>query len=109
MRTICATLILTVVLAMPASAQMSNQRFTPADLPTGATNAANLLREEAAREKSAREMDERIERHQRGERRLTSGICDGCSRATTSARRRVVPPEMVGEDGLAYRPEDLLE
>jgi hypothetical protein len=69
---------------------------------TGATNAAALFREDAARE-----MDERLARHERAGRRATSGICDGCIPGARSVHHRVKPREMVGEDGLAFRTEDL--
>ena len=70
-------------------------------MKTGATNAAALFREDAARE-----MDERLARHERAGRRATSGICDGCIPGARS-HHRVKPREMVGEDGLAFRAEDL--
>ena len=50
-------------------------------------------------------MDERLARHERAGRRATAGICDGCTgvRRVRGGKTR----EMVGEDGLPDRAEDL--
>jgi hypothetical protein len=96
-----ATILLTALLAWPASAQtLPGRRVEGHPVPTGATNAADLFREDAARE-----MDERLARHERAGRRATAGICDGCTgvRRVRGGKTR----EMVGEDGLPYRADDL--
>ena len=97
-------ILLSAICAMPGSAQMSPQErgHDSAAVKTGATNAAALFREDAARE-----MDERLARHERAGRRATSGICDGCIPGARRVHHRVKPREMVGEDGLAFRAEDL--
>ena len=96
-----ATILLTALLGCPASAQtLPGRRVEGHPVPTGATNAADLFREDAARE-----MDERLARYERAGRRATAGICDGCTgvRRVRGGKTR----EMVGEDGLPYRAEDL--
>lgn len=101
MRFGCGTLVvLSAMLAVPASAQATAQRSRRESPPVaaGAGNAAELFREQAARE-----MDERLARHERAGRRATSGICDGCVPGTRAGRRRIGPRETIGEDGLPFQ------
>jgi hypothetical protein len=53
------------------------------------------------------EPDESLKRSDRAGRRAVLSICDGCVRGSRSVVRGTVPREDVGEDGLAYRAEDL--
>ena len=101
---ITVSILLSAICATPGWAQMSPQErgHESATIKTGATNAAALFREDAARE-----MDERLTRHERAGRRATSGICDGCIPGARTVHQKVKPREMVGEDGLAFRAEDL--
>jgi hypothetical protein len=59
-------------------------------------------------EDAVRALDEKFAQHERAARRALSGICEGCTAGWPSRARRIMPREQVGEDGLAFRPEDLL-
>ena len=92
----CATVLLAMVLITPALAQTAARRGGVETPTTGS------LPDDAAQK-----MNEQLARQERVGRRATSGICDGCTSGTRSGRHRVEPREIIGEDGLAYRAEDI--
>jgi hypothetical protein len=92
--TLCATVLVAAMLATSASAQTQTRVETPS---TGTVTEPM----------AAQSMNEQLARQERAGRRATSGICDGCTPGTRTGRRRVEPHGIIGEDGLAYRPEDL--
>ena len=51
--------------------------------------------------------EQALKRSERVGSRAVLSICDGCMTGSRSLARGTVPREEVGEDGLAYRPEDL--
>jgi hypothetical protein len=59
------------------------------------------------RARAEEEHEQALKRSERVGRRAVSSICDGCITGPRSSARGTVPREEVGEDGLAYRPEDL--
>jgi hypothetical protein len=59
------------------------------------------------RERAQEEQDQALKRSESVGRRAILSICDGCIRGARSSRRVILRREHVGEDGLAYRAEDL--
>ena len=53
------------------------------------------------------EHEQALKRSERAGSRAVLSICDGCMTGSRSLARGTVPREEVGEDGFAYRPEDL--
>ncbi len=96
--TLCATVLVAAMLLIPTSAQPQTRRGGVEAPTTGATT------EQTA---AAQRMNEQLARQERVGRRATSGICDGCIPGTRRGRRGVQPREIIGEDGLAYREEDV--
>ena len=96
--TLRATVLVAAMLLIPTGAQTQTRR---GGLETPTTGA---ITEPMA---AAQRMNEQLARQERVGRRATSGICDGCIPGTRSGRRRVQPREIIGEDGLAYREEDV--
>ena len=60
-----------------------------------------------ARAEQEQQQEQALKRSERVGRRALLSICDGCITGSRSLARGTVPREEVGEDGLAYRPEDL--
>jgi hypothetical protein len=59
------------------------------------------------RARTEEEHEQALKRSERVGRRAVSSICDGCTTGPRSLARGTVPREEVGEDGLAYRLDDL--
>jgi hypothetical protein len=59
------------------------------------------------RARTEEEHEQALKRSERVGRRAVLSICDGCIMGPRSLTRGTVPREEVGEDGLAYRLEDL--
>jgi hypothetical protein len=59
------------------------------------------------RARTAEEYEQALKRSERVGRRAVLSICDGCMTGSRSLARGTVPREEVGEDGLAYRLDDL--
>ena len=88
-----------ILLAPDALAQPIASR-TPSNVPsTGSVRSQS--------EDAVRALDEKVARHERAANRALSGICDGCIAGGAKRARRIMPRQKVGDDGLAFRPEDL--
>ena len=59
------------------------------------------------RARTEEEHEQALKRSERVGRRAVLSICDGCMTGSRSLARGKVPREEVGEDGLAYRLDDL--
>jgi hypothetical protein len=59
------------------------------------------------RARAEEEHEQALKRSERVGRRAVLSICDGCTTGSRSLARRTVPREVVGEDGLPFRLDDL--
>ena len=86
---LCAAVFVGATLVTPLSAQTTNS------LRGGISESFDA------------KMADILARQERVGRRVTSAICDGCNPGKRTVNRRIHPLGIAGEDGLAYRPEDL--
>jgi hypothetical protein len=75
--------------------------------PAGAAVSPPPNRNSEVRARAEEEHERALKRSERVGRSAVLSICDGCITGPRSLARGTVPREEVGEDGLAYRPEDL--
>jgi hypothetical protein len=78
----------------------------PSD-PAAATVSPRPEGLDDVRARAEQEQEQALRRSERAGRRAVLSICEGCMRGSRSVARGTIPREEVGEDGLAYRPEDL--
>jgi hypothetical protein len=88
-----------ILLAPDALAQPVGSR-TPSNVPSTGSIRSQI-------EDAVRALDEKLARHERAAKQALLGICDGCTAGGANRARRITPRQTVGEDGLAFRPEDL--
>jgi hypothetical protein len=85
-------------------AALSGMTRSAAAAPAPITNPRDI---QEFRERAQEDQDEALKRSERVGRRAILSICDGCIKGPRSSARAILRREHVGEDGLAYRAEDL--
>ena len=91
----------------PSIPKQAMQSPLSARSPAGAAVSPPAYGNSDLRGRAEEEHEQALKRSERVGRRAVSSICDGCMTGPRSSARGTVPREEVGEDGLAYRPEDL--
>ena len=91
----------------PSIPKQAMQSPLSARSPAGAADSPPANGISDLRARTEEEHEQALKRSERVGRRAVSSICDGCITGPRRLARGTVPREEVGEDGLAYRPEDL--